>query len=295
MERLDLDLGGRRLRCLAAGPEGGPLVIVTHGFPDDPTSFTPLLGALADAGYRALAPWTRGYGASDPAADGCYAIAELGRDLVDLIGAAGHQRAALVGHDWGAIASYAAAARAPDKIRDLITLAVPPLGAFLRGITRDPGQLRRSWYIGLFQLPQIAERRLAADDFALIDRLWAAWSPGLRVPADRLRAIKETFRSPGTAAAALAYYRFLRPRAGHLRAFEASRRLAFRRLRVPALVLAGRDDGCIGPALFADAVRWSDAPIDVRILDGVGHFMHLEDPAGIHRLILDRLGEPRLR
>ena len=50
-----------------------------------------------------------------------------------------------------------------------------------------------------------------------------------------------------------------------------------------------------GPPLFADAVRWSDAPIDVRILDGVGHFMHLEDPAGIHRLILDRLGEPRLR
>ncbi|MEZ4382877.1 MAG: alpha/beta hydrolase [Nannocystaceae bacterium] len=282
---IDVRARGLTFRCLTAGD--GPLVLLVHGFPDDATSFAPLCDELAAAGYRAVAPFTRGYAPTSAAADGDYSIAALGGDLIALIRALGADRATIVGHDWGAISGYAAANLAPAFVRDLITLAVPPLASFV-GRARA-AQLRRSWYIGLFQLPGIAERRLAADDFALIDRLWADWSPGWRAPAERLAAVKATFRRPGTVAAALAYYRALRPQLGRVDAWRRSRSLGFQRLRVPALVLAGGRDGCIGAETFAGAVATSDAPIDCRVLPGVGHFMHLEDPARLHALILERL------
>lgn len=284
---LDLRARGIDFRCLNAGE--GPLVLVLHGFPDDPTSFAPLLAALAEAGYRAVAPWLRGYGPTGPAPDGDYSIAALAADVVGLIEALGEEEATLIGHDWGAISSYAAANLAPTRIRDLITLAVPPLPAFLRDARA--AQLRRSAYIGLFQLPWIAERRLRADDFALIDDLWRAWSPGWRPPPERLQAIKGTFRRPGTVDAALAYYRALAPRPGQLRAWRRSRRLALAPLQVPAMVLAGERDGCIGRELFTATAEASDAPVELHVLPQVGHFMHLEDPATIHRLILARLAD----
>lgn len=285
----DLALPGRpRLRCLGAG-DGPRLCLVLHGFPDVASSFAPVLERLAAAGYRAVAPQLRGYAPSEPAADGCYCISELAADVIACIDALGHAEAAIVGHDWGAITAYAAAALAPARVASLVTLAVPPIAAFVRGLLRDPAQLRRSGYIGLFQLPGIAERRLAARDFALVDRLWRRWSPGWTPPPERLAAVKEALRSPGCAAAALGYYRDLRPRRGHGDAWRRSRSLVFRRLQAPALVLAGARDGCIGPALFAGAARASDAPLTLRIFPEVGHFLHLEAPEAVQGAILSHL------
>ncbi len=284
---LDVRTRGIDFRCLSAGE--GPLVLVLHGFPDDPTSFIPLLGALAEAGYRAVAPWLRGYGPTGSADDGDYSISALAADVIALIDALGVETATLIGHDWGAISSYAATNLAPTRIHDLITLAIPPLPAFLRH-TRAT-QLRRSAYIGRFQLPRIAERSLRADNFALIDTLWRTWSPGWTPPPERLEAVKETFRCPGTVDASLAYYRALRPHLGRFGAWRRSQRLALARLRRPAMVLAGEQDGCVGPELFVDPASASEAPVELHVLPGLGHFMHLEDPAVIHRLILRRLAE----
>jgi len=272
---------GRRVVFLqeGAGP-GRPLVLVLHGFPDHPPSFAPLLKTLAHAGYWAVAPYLRGYAPTDPADDGCYDLVELGRDQLDLIEALGAERAALIGHDWGAISAYAAAALEPARIDRLIALAVPPLSIFLKNLPTDLSQLARSWYIGLFQLPGLAERRLRADNFALIDRLWSAWSPGLPLDPERSRALKRLFAAPGVASAALAYYRHLLPR--HPASFRRSLELALRPLDVPALVLAGADDGCIGPRLFHGSAAASRAPLALEVLPGRGHFMHLEDPAQLH-------------
>ena len=290
LDRIDLPERRLRLACLRVG-DGPRLALVAHGFPDHPASFLPLLRDLAAAGFTAVAPALRGYAPSDPAPDGRYDLEALGADLVALPRALGFARAALVGHDWGALAGYAACNLSPETFTKLAALAVPPIPAFLHNLPRDPAQLRRSWYIGLFQLPGLAERRLAADDLALIDRLWRAWSPGLDPAAQgaALAAVKDTFRRPGTQAAALAYYRALAPRRPTI--FRRALALMRRPLRVPALVLAGADDGCIGPAMFQGAALAAQAPLDLRVLAGLGHFMHLEDPPRVHRLLLDHLAD----
>jgi pimeloyl-ACP methyl ester carboxylesterase len=265
-----VDTGGATLACLVApgATTDGPLVICAHGFPDCARSFRHQVPALVAAGYRVVVPAMRGYAPSTPARDGRYDAAALGSDLVAL---ARHfapgQQARLVGHDWGAVAAYAAVALAPGAFSHLATVAVPHL-AVAGPRFASPAQLRRSWYMGFFQIPRFAERRLAAGDFALVDRLWRDWSPSFHPPADEVAAVKASMR--GREHEVLAYYRAIVSRAA-----PSSARLLRRRTRVPSLYVHGRDDGCIGVELTDGIERAYVGPIAVHRLAG-GHFVHQE-------------------
>src|SRR5512135_27547 len=105
---------GVRFATLEAGD--GPLVLCLHGFPDDARSFRHQLPALAKAGFRAVAPFMRGYAPTEVPADGRYQSAVLSQDIVALISALGSSSAYVFGHDWGAVAAYGAAVLAPDKV-----------------------------------------------------------------------------------------------------------------------------------------------------------------------------------
>ena len=103
----------------------GPLVLLLHGFPDTAYTWDRAMPALAAAGYRAVAPFMRGYHPTEIPADGCYDIDTLARDAVALIDALGEERAVIVGHDWGATAAYGAAATAPERVQLVIALGIP--------------------------------------------------------------------------------------------------------------------------------------------------------------------------
>ena len=95
----------------------GPLVLCLHGFPDNAHTYRGLLPTLAAAGFRAVAPFMRGYAPTSPAPDGRYQSVLLAQDAAELIPALGAPQAFLVGHDWGATATYGAAALAPPEWR----------------------------------------------------------------------------------------------------------------------------------------------------------------------------------
>src|SRR5580704_17575231 len=99
----------------------GPLVLCLHGFPDTAHSFRHQMPALADAGFHVVAPFMRGYAPSGPAPNERYDVGALGEDAINLIDALGASDAIIFGHDWGAVASYEAAASAPKRVRKLIT------------------------------------------------------------------------------------------------------------------------------------------------------------------------------
>jgi len=252
----------------------GPLALCLHGFPDTAHTWTQLLTALAAAGFHAVAPFMRGYAPTAVPADGAYDLGTLGADAValhEVLG--GDENAALIGHDWGAEAAYVAATSAPDRWRRLVTLSVPP--ATLDPVLfSDYEQLRLFWYWFLFRDPdQLAETVVAADGMSFLDRLWADWSPGLP-PGEHLDRVKESLRLPANLAAAIGYYRatdspdLLRP------------------APQPTLYLHGSDDGCIVARLARRAGPLLAPSSRVIVVDGVGHFLHLEKPGEINDHVL---------
>lgn len=269
----------------------GPLVLCLHGFPDHARSFRHQLPALAEAGYRAVAPFMRGYAPTDAPLDGPYQSAVLAQDAAELIHALGHERAVLFGHDWGAVAAYGAAVLAPERISRLITAAVPHGAALPTALLTSYDQQRRSWYMFFFQTV-LADIALAFDDYAFIDRLWQDWSPGWHVPDDEMAQLKDTFRHAGVVAAALAYYRdSLTPSRQRPELAALQERLAISPVPVRTLYFHGADDGCVGVELVAGMEQLFPAGLDTVVVPGAGHFVHQERPELVNARLLAFLAD----
>jgi pimeloyl-ACP methyl ester carboxylesterase len=276
---------GIEFALLEAGT--GPLALCLHGFPDSAHTWRHLLPELARAGFRAVAPFMRGYAPTALAADGSYELGALVADataLHETLG--GDDRAVLIGHDWGAEAAYGAAALAPARWRRLVTLAVPPLALDER-LFGDYEQLKRFFYVFFFKTP-LAESVVAADDMAFLDRLWRDWAPDYDATED-LRNVKKCLRAAGNLSAALSYYRAEDPGLHEAAAdypYAAEHEALSRTPPQPTLYLHGDRDGCIDIALAADAVQQLAPGSRMDRIEGAGHFPQLESPATVNELIV---------
>ncbi|GAA2413499.1 alpha/beta fold hydrolase [Actinomadura vinacea] len=284
---------GLEFGYLAAGPEDGPLALCLHGFPDSAYTWRELLPELAGAGYRAVAPFMRGYAPTEVPDDGVYQTGALAADAVALHGAlGGGSDAVVIGHDWGAFATYGAAAHAPELWSKVVTIAVPPLNALMEGFFGYE-QLKRSFYMFLFQTP-LAEMAWNRD---FVDGLWRDWSPGhgaqaRAVDVDHVMACLGT---PENLGAAIGYYRAMFDPARHVERYAAEQEAVSAKGERPVLYLHGADDGCLGadvvvPGGDVSAVL-AHLPEGSRVecVPGVGHFMQVERPGDVNARILDWL------
>jgi len=154
---------GIRLHIAEQG--AGPLVVLCHGFPESWYSWRRQLPALADAGFRAVAPDMRGYGQTDrPHEVDQYTIFHLVGDMVGLLDALDCERAVIVGHDWGAVVAWHAALLRPDRFRAVVGLSVPfwPRGV-ARPMTVMPRTEHSMFYWLYFQTPDVPEAELERD------------------------------------------------------------------------------------------------------------------------------------
>jgi len=272
---------GLTFAYLEDGPADGPLALCLHGFPDSAHSFRHLLPALGGAGFHAVAPFMRGYAPTDVPADGQYNTGALVRDANALHQAlGGDQRAVIIGHDWGATATYGAAVSAPDRWRRVVTAAVPPL-AIMGGAFMNYDQLRRSWYMFFFQTP-LADVVVPMNDLDFIDRLWGDWSPGYDGSSEDVPHVKDCLRKPENLAAALGYYRAMFAGGDDPESAAASQPTA-----QPTLYLHGATDGCIGAEFAAGAESFLGGGSKAVVVEGAGHFLQVEKPDEVNRLIVD--------
>jgi pimeloyl-ACP methyl ester carboxylesterase len=177
---------GVRFAYLEEG--AGPLVLLVHGFPDTAHTWDEVRPALAGAGFRAVSPCTRGYFPTAVPADGRYDNVTLGRDVLAWIDALGERQAIVVGHDWGASAAYVAAALGPERVRFLVTVAIPHPAS----LRPSPRLIWGARHMLLFQRAN-AEAKVRANDFAHVDELVRRWSPAWNVPAGETAPVKEAF------------------------------------------------------------------------------------------------------
>jgi pimeloyl-ACP methyl ester carboxylesterase len=276
LDELSIDANGIRFHALAAGPEGGPLALLLHGFPELARSWRHQLPALADAGFRAVAPDLRGYGRTERR--GPYDTATLAADVAALVAALKAPEAAVVAHDWGGVVGWSAASRHPDVVTRLAVLNAPPLPALADEVLRNPRQLRRSAYVWFFQLPFVAERQLTRDGAAQVARALLGGSHNRNAwPPEEIEHYRAAFRDRAAASAALAYYRSAVRRVG------AERRAARRSpVAAPVLVLWGLRDrflglGTVSPARLRPYLAPGNVP-ELRVHEDAGHFLQNEAP-----------------
>ncbi len=267
----------------------GKLALLLHGFPDTAQTWRHLMPVLADMGYRVVAPFTRGYAPSAVPSDGCYQTAMLARDanaLHENLG--GDSEAIIIGHDWGAPSCYGAAIDAPSRWRKVVGMAVPPTAALGMAFVQNLEQIKKSWYMFFFQ-HGLADLVVGANNHAFIEMLWRDWSPGYDASFD-LESIRKSLADPKNLQAALGYYRatlgdgYRDPKLS-----ELQNQMASGVPSQPLLYLHGANDGCIGVNVVESAKKIAPANVKFEVVAAAGHFLQLEQPKVVNKLICDFL------
>jgi pimeloyl-ACP methyl ester carboxylesterase len=191
----------------------------------------------------------------------------------------------IIGHDWGAMATYVAANHEPERWRRVVTMAVPPAGAVAGGFLTYQ-QLKRSWYMFFFQ-HGLSDMVVGMDDLSFIDGLWADWSPGYDASED-LPHVKDCLRDPANLQAALGYYRATLGGVGVDPDLDEVQNKGSLVTSQPTLYLHGRTDGCMGLEVAEAGSAFLTSPGSrMEVVDDAGHFLHVEQPEVVNRLVVD--------
>ncbi|STZ88478.1 alpha/beta hydrolase fold protein [Mycolicibacterium fortuitum] len=294
---IDVATPAVQLRALVWGPEDGPVALCLHGFPDTANGWRKVAPVLAEAGWKVVAPFMRGYVPSSIPTDGSYHVGALMDDALRLLEAVGPTgRDVIIGHDWGAMAASGVAVLPDNPFSKAVIMSVPPLASFQplgrvpdagKLLAQLPRQALRSWYMMYFQLPWLPERSASW----VVPRLWKAWSPGYDATQD-LRHVDAAIGAPDRWRAALGYYRatvrMSKPPAQYAELHDHWLLPPV----LPSLYLHGTDDGCAAP----DYARWVQeilpAGSAVNIVEAAGHFLQLDQPEVVAQHIVDFIGSP---
>jgi pimeloyl-ACP methyl ester carboxylesterase len=315
-----IETNGIRMHIAECG--SGPLVLLCHGFPESWYSWRHQLQALAEAGFRAVAPDMRGYGQTErPEAIEQYTLLHLVGDMVGLLDPLGADTAAIAGHDWGAPVAWHSALLRPDRFSAVIGLSVP---FWPRSPVRPTSLMSQTddaiFYQLYFQTPGVAEAELERDVSRTIRTLLysaSGDSPRRENTAALSREVGMVSREggflsrmaepaslpPWLTEADVAYYVEEFTRTGFRgglnwyrnidRGWDLLGAFADARVSVPALYIAGDRDLVVGfrgmNQLIASLAYFVPQLRGTMMLPGCGHWTQQERPAEVNRAMLDFL------
>jgi len=274
-----------RMHYVTAGD--GPLMVMLHGFPEFWYSWRHQIPVMAER-YRVVAPDMRGYNQTEkPVGVGHYRLGALMEDIQGLIHHLGESSTVLVAHDWGGGVAWPFAAYYPHMVDRLIILNCPPPAVLMRHLMRNRAQLRRSYYMFLFQLPFLPEAAMRAHNYELIERAFRGWAIDKSAFSDRdIAMFKEAAAKPGALTGGINYYR------AAFRTFLRSPRLnegTGAKVRCPTLVIWGEEDAALGKELTEDFHKEVDGPLEIRYIPNCSHWVQQEQPETVNEFIADFL------
>ncbi len=262
------------------GPRDAPVVVLLHGWPDDPSTWAAVIPALNAAGLRTVTPNLRGFGGTrfrDDATPRTGNSGVLALDAVDLMDALGIHRVFVAGHDWGSNAAEALAVGWPERVPKIAMLSTP---SRLGGMPTPPfRQCQRQWY-HWFQATARGAKAVRDDPKGFARIMWDNWSPPGWYDEATFDAVAEAWRNPDWAEVTIHSYRARwdeadpDPRSAALeRKIKDTKRIA-----TPTIFISGALDGVNPPEAAKDVPGKFSGPFEAVLLDGVGHFPTREAP-----------------
>jgi pimeloyl-ACP methyl ester carboxylesterase len=268
---MNIDVGGVDIHFEVTG-EGRPVVLL-HGFPDSGRMWGHQVDALSAAGFKVIVPDLRGYGTSGkPAEVEAYSMLHAAGDVLAVLDQLGIERAHVVGHDWGSALAWVMASVVPDRVDHLVTLSVGHPQAF-----RAAGfpQLEKSWYMLFFQFEGVAEHWLS-------DNSWANLRDWTKHPdAD---AVIVDLEANGSLTPALNWYRANIPPASLF-----GPPLELPPVQAPTMGVWSSGDFALTELQMTGSSDHVAGPWRYERIEGPGHWMQLEAPEVVNRLLLDFL------
>lgn len=250
---------------------GEPLLLI-HGFPDDHTVWRKQVPALVAAGYRVIAPDTRGCGQSEMAECASdYALPNLVADIAGILDQLGIAKFKLVGHDWGAVIAWHFCFAYPKRVERYAALSVGHPTAYARGPIE---QKLKGLYVLLFQLPRFPE-------WILTRREWKLFRKFTKFPAEADRWITRQ-SAPGRLTAGINYYR------ANLGLISPRQRP---KPTMPVLGLFSDGDDYLAEAQMRDSADHVAGPFRFELVRGANHWLQLDAPETVNRLLIEFLGE----
>jgi len=275
-------INGLSLHIVEAGRAGDPVLVLLHGFPEFWWAWRHQITPLAEAGYHVVVPDMRGYNTSDAPQDvAAYTLDTLASDVVAIADAFGAERFHLVGHDWGAVIGWWVAAHNPDRLGRVVLMDGPHPDVWATQAFKHPTQALRSTYVAFFQLPWLPEVTLSGFDFMGLRAMMRKSARADTFEPGALDRYAQAWAQPGSLTAMLNYYRALRER-------PYAKKSA--RLAPPTLILWAADD----VFLEANVAKAGLALCDdgkLEFVEGVSHWLHIEQPTRVNARIITWLGD----
>jgi pimeloyl-ACP methyl ester carboxylesterase len=265
---------GLEFEVIDSGPIDGEVVLLLHGWPQTARSWEAVSQRLNAAGYRTLAPNQRGYSpGARPHGRLAYRMSNLVSDIKALIEQIGRP-VYLVGHDWGAAVAWSFSAKYPELVRTLTSVSVPHPGAFMRAM-RTREQLRRSYYMAVFQVPKLPE--------FMVTRFRGAFAQLLTRSGMNKEQVEDVYKDivdTGALTSTLNWYRAM---------FFSSPFDLNRKVRVPVMHIWSDRDNALSRRSAELAEQFVTGPYRLVVLTGDTHWVPEQAPDKLAELIRETM------
>jgi pimeloyl-ACP methyl ester carboxylesterase len=287
-----IDAGVLNVGYAEAGPTDGPAVILLHGWPYDILSFLHVSPLLAEAGYRAIVPYLRGYGttrflSSETLRNGQQSVLAL--DIKALMDALGIEKAIVAGFDWGARTANVIAALWPERCKAIVSVSGYLIGSPEANEMPLPPKAELQWW---YQYYFATERGRAGYDkyrHAFAKLIWQIASPTWRFDDATFDRSAASFENPDHVDIVIHNYRWrLGLAEGDPQYDDLEKRLAESPLiSVPTITLEGDANGAPHPEASSYAKKFS-GKYEHRIIDGgIGHNLPQEAPQEFAQAVVE--------
>ena len=287
-----INAGELNIGYAEAGPSDGPAVLLLHGWPYDIHSFVEVTPLLAQAGYRVIVPYLRGYGTTHFLSNDTFRNgqpAAIAADIVSLMDALKIERATLAGFDWGARTANIIAAAFPERCRAMVSVSGYLISSQESGRTPLPPAAELQWWYQFYFATDRGREgyeRYRSDFSKLI---WKTASPQWKFDDETFDRIARSFENPDHVAIVIHNCRWRIALAqGEARYANLDKIIASTpAISVPTITMEGDANGAPHPNPAAYAKRFSGKYEHREIRGGVGHNLPQEAPQAFAAAVID--------